>query len=356
MTPPQAIVGATALLGTDLSVVEDAVVLIEEGVVSRAGSRVEVDVPDEVSVYDATGTTLLPGFIDAHVHIGFYEPADVLAGGVTTIRDLAWPPDLIGELVRRSASSGFPGPTIIAAGPMLTAPGGYPTRAGWAPPGTGLEVSGADQATTAVATVADEGFSIVKVALNPPVGPVLDLETLAAIVAAAHDRGLRVTGHIFGLHELEKAIDAGVDELAHMLMSQEDIPAATLGQMVERDMTIVPTLSVFSGDGLRIAIANLYAWRKAGGRVVYGTDLGNAGPLPGIDAREVRAMTQSGMTGLEIIRSATVDSAEWLGLDSTGSIAPGKDADLVLVRGEPLDDPMDLTLVRRVWRRGIPTE
>ena len=353
MTPSlRAISGATTLLGPELAPVDNAVVVVEDGKIVAAGSVAEVQIPDDAEVFDALGKTLLPGFIDAHVHIGFYDPSEILAGGVTTVRDLGWPPDRITRVVEDSRDAHFDGPTVIAAGPMLTAPGGYPIRAAWAPEGTGREVSGPEDGREAVTEVADAGFCIVKVALNPPVGPVLDADTLSAIVDAAHDRGLKVTGHIYGLDELEKAIACGIDELAHMLMSEETIPPDTIDRMVAAGILIVPTLSVFSGLGLRTAKANLIAFRAAGGRVVYGTDLGNDGPLPGIDKREVEAMTSSGMTGMDVIRAATVDAADWLGLGTKGVIAPGFDADLVMIKGDPLSDPSLLTSVAGVWRKG----
>jgi imidazolonepropionase-like amidohydrolase len=345
-----AITGATALVGPSLTPIENAAVIVEGRAVAAVGPAAGMDMP-RGAVTQVEGT-LIPGFIDSHVHIGFYEPHDVLIGGVTTVRDLAWPPKVIAELAARSHADDFDGPTIVAAGPMLTAPGGYPTRAGWAPPGTGVEIAGTDQVERAVAGVAEAGFSIVKVALNPPVGPTLDLDTLSAIVRAAHDRGLRVTGHIYGIHELRKAITAGVDELAHMLMSDERIPVSLIEEMVSADMTIVPTLSVFPTPGRRTAIANLHAFRSAGGRVIYGTDLGNEGPVPGIDPTEVDAMAQAGMSGGDIIRAATVDAAAWLGLTGVGVIDRGADADMVLVGGDPLTEPRDLTEVRTVWRRG----
>ncbi|MEA2451412.1 MAG: hypothetical protein QOG04_122 [Actinomycetota bacterium] len=342
------IAGATVLAGKGLEPLHDALVEFDGTTVSSVGPR-----PEQVERTHAASMTLIPGFIDAHVHIGLYEPADVLAGGVTTVRDLAWPVDVIGALVQLSRSNDFDGPTVIAAGPMLTAPGGYPTTATWAPPGTGLEVGGPDDAARAVASVVEGGFSIVKIALNPPAGPVLDAATLQAIVDAAHERGLKVTGHIYGLEQLEKALDARVDELAHMLMSDETIPDRTVRRMVDQNVAVVPTLSIFSGPSQRTAIANLHSFRKAGGRVIYGTDLGNEGPKPGIDAREIKAMSNAGMSGLDIVRAATVDSADWLGLTSVGAIAPGMDADLVLVEGDPLEDPTALTDVVGVWRRGI---
>jgi imidazolonepropionase-like amidohydrolase len=345
------IAGVRVLAGEGFTPLDDALVEMDGRAITSVGPR-----PDHIAKTHAPGATLLPGFIDAHVHIGFYYPAEVLSGGVTSVRDLGWPPGDISALMRASQADTFDGPTIIAAGPMLTAPGGYPTKAGWAPRHTGLEVAHASDAGRAVDSVVNEGFSIIKIALNPPVGPVLDHDTLTAIVEAAHARGLNVTGHIHGMDQLNKALDTGVDELAHMLMSDEPIPGQTIARMVDTGMAVVPTLSIFTGSALRTAIANLYSFRKAGGTVIYGTDLGNEGPEPGIDAREIKALGQAGMSALDIIRSATVESARYLGLDRVGVIAPGNDADLILLEGDPLEDPSVLTKITAVWRRGVAKE
>ncbi len=294
---------------------------------------------------------MIPGFIDAHVHIGFASPEQVLANGVTTVRDLAWPPDRIFPLVEASRDDAYNGPTIHAAGPMITAPGGYPLRAGWAPPGTGVAVTTPTEAKAAVDATAERGASVIKVALNPPVGPTLNRDLLEEVVNAAHARGLKVTGHIYGLAELEKALDAGVDELAHMLMSSERIPEHILERMVRDDVAIVPTLSIRYGRDKRLAIDNLKRFHAAGGRVVYGTDLGNAGPAPGIDRKEVRAMAKAEMSPLDIIRAATTQSATWLGLEDVGTLAVGMKADIVGLRGDATADIKALTQVAFVVRR-----
>ncbi len=275
--------GATVLLGHDLRP-ERVDLMIDGGHIAAVGP----DLPASEATVEATGYLLVPGFIDAHVHIGFVDPGDVVRGGVTTVRDLAWPPADIWPLVADSARPDFNGPRIIAAGQMLTAPGGYPTTAGWAPPGTGLEVNSPSEAMAAVARQAEAGAAVIKVALNPPAGPVLDDATLAAIVSAASERNLKVTGHVHGLDQLEKALDSKMDELAHMLMSEEEIPPRTIERMVATGMVVVPTLSVREGRDLELAIQNLTTFIKSGGEVVYGTDLGNEGPRPGIDAREGR--------------------------------------------------------------------
>jgi imidazolonepropionase-like amidohydrolase len=344
------IAGAIALVGEELIVQKDASVLVSDGRIAAVGNAAEVD-GGGADVLRATGMSLIPGFVDAHVHIGFVEPARVLRGGVTTVRDLAWPPDVIFPLAHRSREPDFDGPTIAAAGPMLTAPRGYPTRASWAPMGTGLEIADADAGRAAVKETAARGAAIIKVALEPRVGPVIAPDVLAAIVDEAHETGLKVTGHVGGLDQLDVALDAGMDELAHMLMSRERIPEETIARMADAGMVIVPTLSVRSGRDLDVAVDNLRRFIAAGGRVVYGTDLGNAGPKPGIDAREIDGLSRAGMSPLAIVAAATTDAARHLDLD-VGVIEVGRRADLVLLEGDVTTDAAALTRVVQVWRYG----
>jgi imidazolonepropionase-like amidohydrolase len=337
MSPPDTVVisGGTALVDRRLEPLDAAAIVLSGNRIAALGPAAEVEVPANAVEVDARGKTLIPGFIDAHVHIGLADPAAVVKGGVTTARDLAWPPDRIWPLVERSGDEVFGGPRLLAAGQMLTVDGGYPTRAAWAPPGTGRVVASPAGAADAVAEQASAGASVIKVALNAAVGPTLDLATLRAIVDAGH-----------------KALDAGLDELAHMLMSPEPIPQETIARMVARDVVVVPTLSIFFDDDQEIAIENSRRFVAAGGRIVYGTDLGNEGPEPGIDPREVDALARAGLSGRQIISSATVESADYLGLESAGVLERGMAADIVAVDGDPLAVPSALTRVRMVWRAG----
>ncbi|CAN5658980.1 amidohydrolase family protein [soil metagenome] len=344
--------GGRALVGPSLEPVDDATIVIESGFITAAGTHSDIETPSGAAHVDATGFTLIPGFIDSHVHIGFAEPFEVLRGGVTTVRDLAWPPAEIWPMTAESTNASYRGPEIVAAGQMLTVPGGYPLRAAWAPENTGRAVRSAAEAREAVDDQAESGACVIKVALNSSAGPTLDAATLEAIVEAAHARGLRVTGHVHALGDLQAALDAGLDELAHMLMSPESIPAATLKQMVDRSMAVVPTLACFFDGNQAIAVTNLRAFLDAGGRFVYGTDLGNEGPRPGIDPREVDALARAGLSATEIVESATTRAAGYLGLTDRGALEPGLFADVAAVLWAPGGEPMELTQVGMVWRRG----
>lgn len=349
VTETTVIRNAAVLWGPRLQLVE-ATALVLDG--HRIAGAARGTTPPGATTADAAGLLLVPGFVDAHVHIGFADPAEVLRRGVTIVRDLGWPERDVFPLARASTSPGFDGPLVLAAGPILTARGGYPTRAAWAPQGTGIEVADEAEARAAVRRVVEAGAAVVKFALNPPVGPVLDRDTLGALVEAAHEMDRLTTGHVYGAAELDKAIECGVDELAHMLMSEEEIGEPTIRRMVDAGMTIVPTLSVRFGSDRELAVANLARFRSAGGRVVYGTDLGNEGPGPGIDKTEVRAMADAGFTAVEIVATATTVAADHLRLASKGVLDEGRDADVVAVPLEALDDPAALSDVRMVWREG----
>jgi imidazolonepropionase-like amidohydrolase len=346
------ITGGRALVGPNLEPEDEATVVIGDEVILAVGPASDVETLPGAMHVDATGFTLLPGFIDSHVHIGLAEPIEVVGGGVTTVRDLAWSPREIWTASTESARANYRGPEILAAGQMITVPNGYPLRATWAPEHTGRAVRSVAEAREAVDEQADSGACIIKVALNSSAGPTLGAATLDAIVEAARARGLRVTGHVYGLDELQKALDAGMDELAHMLMSPESIPAAVVKQMVNQSVTVVPTLSCFFDGDQTIAVDNLRAFLDAGGRFIYGTDLGNEGPRPGIDPREVDALARAGVTATDIVASATARAADYLDLTDRGALEPGRYADVAAVLWAPGGEPMELTQVGMVWRRG----
>lgn len=343
---------------TSIRVFDGMRVLDNQTVVVQGGRFTEVYSPEKgwmrsvssnARVIRGEGKTLLPGFIDAHVHLEFYDPKRVLKGGITTARDTGWPAVKIFPLVERLASDPGAGPFLLASGPMITARNGYPTSAGWAPAGTALQISNAEEGRQAVKRLKTQGATVIKVAQDSRQGPVLSTTVLGEVVQQAHELGLKVTSHLGTLDELEVALEAGVDELAHGLWSDEVIPDAMIRRMVDAGMTVVPTLHI---DPSPQRIDNLRRFLSAGGKVIYGTDMGNSGPPPGIDVVELQLMIEAGMSPLEALASATAKAASYLRLQDRGRIAQGFVADLIMVEGNPLEDLGVLSKPVLVMRQG----
>lgn len=319
----------------------DGEVVIEGGVIAAVGEAGTTGATGDVLEVDGF---LMPGVADRHVHVGLADPGAILAGGVTAVRDLAWPPDLIFPMADASEMPTFTGPLIRAAGPMLTAPGGYPSAAPWAPPGTALEVRSPDGAVSAVDSLAERGATAIKVSLNAVAGPPLPDAEVAAVVEAATSRGLPVTAHCEGPGQVERAVGAGVAELAHTPWTERISDA--LITALARTARIVSTLDIhgFGEDTIEIrtALDNLARFHAAGGTVVYGTDLGN-GPIPaGIHIREAGLMRDAGLSPEEL-----------LGAMAVGPLRPGAPADLIALGTDPrerLGAFSDLVLVMRAGR------
>jgi imidazolonepropionase-like amidohydrolase len=344
---PFAIIGAAVLDGTGGQVLPDRTVLVRDGRIERVDPAAAVTVPPGVRLISGAGRTLLPGFVDTHVHLDFYPPATVLRGGVTTVRDLGWPAARLVALRREAERSPTASPRLLVAGQIVTAPGGYPSRAAWAPAGTAREVEGPERAAAAVAELAMAGAGVIKVALDARVGPTLPAATLAAVVGAARARGLDVTAHVAGVGEVAKALDAGVAELAHWPFGEE-LPGELIRRMAA-SLTVVPTLHVDSSPARRRGVR---AFVASGGRVLYGTDLGNQGPPPAVDVTELALLVEAGLSPSGALAAGTALAAEHLGLRATGRVAPGWVADLLLVDGDPLADLKALNRVRLVSRAG----
>ncbi|MDE0545159.1 hypothetical protein [Microbacterium sp. C7(2022)] len=246
----------------------------------------------------------LPPFIDHHVHRHLIAPSGFAAAGIAGIVDLGGDPVTLAHL----AGDGIP--RVAYAGAFITAPGGYPSGRAWAPPGTVREVSSASShpgvaggAATAIDEQVTFGASIIKITLHAGAAP-FDLDTARAIVGLAHERGRPVVAHVEGDGMLRRALDAGVDVLAHTPFSG---PAHgdEIRDAVDAGQAWISTLDIHRDepDTVSAASANLAAFAAAGGRVLYGTDLGN-GELPvGINTCELAALHAAGVRGEALIAS-----------------------------------------------------
>lgn len=256
-------------------------------------------VPPEVRRRLQEAGTLLPPFTDHHVHLGLVDPAPLRPRGVAAVHDLGGAPAEVAALATATGTADDPAlPRVAYAGAFLTAPGGYPSDRPWAPAAWVEEIVDPAAAVAAVDRQVAAGTAFVKVALHADAGPTPDDATLAAVVAHAHERGRDVVAHAEGPGQAARALEAGVDRLAHAPFS-EPLDDALLVAMAAGGMTWISTLDIH-GWGVptpehEVALDNVRRFVAAGGRVRYGTDLGN-GPLPvGLNARELAALADAGL-------------------------------------------------------------
>jgi predicted amidohydrolase YtcJ len=327
----------------------DGVVLVDaDGRVAALGPASAVPVPAGVRSIGGPGCWVGPGVIDAHVHLAFGAAEAALRGGVVGVRDLGAP--------RRDALRWRTGhrppppgrPYIGVTGPILTAPGGYPSRS-WGAAGFAAFAGTPAAARLVVRGLAGDGVDLVKIALEREVDgrwPMPPPVVVRAVVEAAHGAGLRVTAHALTVDAVVRAVDAEVDELAHT--PTERLPEALVDRIASTGMPVVSTLQTFfSGGAGRAAAANAAALHRAGVPLVYGTDLGNAGTRPGVDPRELDRLADAGLGRRGALLAATVRAAQLPGVRGrTGRLTVGEPAALVLLAGDPMVEP-------GVWHRPL---
>ena len=374
-------------------------VITIEGDTIVSVDEVAGDPPD--GAHDLAGATVLPGLIDAHVHVasdtsrspGFGPPpiqhgepprppalghyilaatADrLLRSGFTTVRDVGAYDDEV--LVLRAAidTELVPGPRVYTCGRIISAtgPGGEIFRSMY------READGPWEMRKAVREQLKRGAEFVKfmatgarsVVLEDPEPPQMTLEEMRAIVDEAHRMGKRVAAHAEGLEGARLALEAGADTIEHGLSLHRE--PRLLDDMADHGTVLVPTLSTFHDLAERFAnifpvvlveqakrqldeaILTVETVRRAGVTMALGYD---SGP-PGTSAQELFRLMEAGMGVAEALRAATIGGAAALGRDDLGRIGGGCRADLVVVDGRPDGDPAVLTqagAIRLVVGRG----
>jgi len=271
--------------------------------------------PRGASTVDARGLTLVPALIDAHVHLSVAgESASVaraqVKGGVAAVLDLGAP--------ERTLPLDHPPLRVRFSGPLMTAPGGYPTRS-WGKNGEGLELATAADARAAVLRLSQRGARFIKLAFDPRF-PLLGPEVARAAADEARYLGLRVAAHALETESVRLALDAGADVLAHT--PRDPLPQDLLGRL--QGKWVISTLRAFGVDPAR-----LRALADAGTRIAYGTDLGNENTAPGVDAGELALIAEA---GVDPLAAATSAAATLLGFGDLGSLAVGARASVLAVR------------------------
>jgi imidazolonepropionase-like amidohydrolase len=385
-------------------VIADAVILIENGRITEAGSKLPI--PAGAEVINLGNAMVLPGLIDSHTHllmnyndaIGGDDPNMILTvtqmstarrallgakmgledleAGITVVRDLGNSGTNGDVALRDAIRSGWViGPRVFASTRALSAAGGqFGSVSGDTQKIIEQEyvaISGVEDARRAVRQAFYDGADLIKVIVNT--GPrVVSLEELKVIVEEAHRVGRKVSAHAIGDQATRISAEAGVDSIEHAYIVPDDV----LKVMAAKKIYLVPTdfpaeyylpsnlppeqkqqrLEGIKGftNGSRSRLARAV---KAGVPIAAGSDsyYAKSGMTRGQTSLLMfRAYSEAGMTPLEIIRAATINGADLLAGDRAlfGAIEKGKFADLIAVTGDPLKDITELERVRFVMKGG----
>lgn len=377
-----ALVGAKIYPSPSAPPITNGLVLIKNGRITVVGEKHQVKIPNNTTVIDCTGLTIVAGFWNSHVH--FTEPKWENAAripsaqlnqqlrdtftryGFTTVFDLGSPIENTKVIRKRIESGEVDGLRILTTGTGLVPEGGTPF---YVKPLKFPEVLNPEQAASLVREKVKNGADAIKIFTGPtPVegGPplIMRLELVQAITAEAHRHGKLVFSHPENDAGANVALDGGVDILAHTVPTGSRWDETQIARMKRLRITLIPTLSLFTKLGRSLGmpaprienfistpLEQLRAYSAAGGQIVFGTDLGFITDYD--PTEEYLLMSRAGMSFRQILASLTTNSAERFGFSNrTGRIAPNMDADIVIIAGDPEVDIKALLNVKYTLRKG----
>src|SRR5438270_12620062 len=387
----------------------NSTVIVENGRVSRIDSGFTA--PPGAIVVDERNRTVMPGMTDAHVHltdtsgepwyqgftkkysvpyaatVGLTHALEMARGGFTTVRDVGGDTSAVIAVRDAVAEGRFPGPRVKVSGAPLSIIGGHADQATGLPPELAGAIdeahlnpsvcTGVEECRKVVRQLAAAGVDVIKFMAT---GGVLDPgtrgleqhftdEEMKAICDAAHEAGLKAAAHAHGAKGIDAAVRAGVDSIEHGTF----IDGQGIKDMKARGTYYVATLMAFSGVERALGKGLLTAESEAKGRqtlgvwghglnmayhagvkIALGTDSAVA---PHTEAnKEVALMvSKGGMSPRDALIAATKGGPDLLGIaNETGTLDPGKSADLIAVEGDPLVDPTAVQHVDYVMVKGKP--
>ena len=335
------------------------------------------------------GLTLIPGMIDCHEHFtgdGGMDSMERLLGdtheeftlkavsncrralmsGVTSARDVGARFGININIAQQTAAGAIMGPRIIASGEWFQFPGTWPA-------GLTRSTETPEELLLGIREMIERGAGLIKVGATGfhPDGEQfasLGLEALEVAVQASHEAGLKIAAHCHGFEGTRQAVEAGIDSIEHGTFVDEP----TVQLMADRGTYLVPTMSTWD---TRERLANQLGWSReqmadiyhrkensiasfgralrAGVIIATGTDAGGSPARHGFIAREIELMVENGMTPEAAMKASTRVAAELLGVqDQVGTIEVGKQADMVLIDGDPHSDPGALRNIWAVFQAG----
>ena len=384
-------------------VLQDRVIVVEDGLISAIGSKAtidEIDLPEDAALIDLSDMTVLPGLSDSHVHLtsdatvhgykrltvstpraaitGVVNAEKTLMAGFTTVRNLGAPGFADIALMQAIDAGDVPGPHMIPAGRSIGITGGHCDN-NLLPYEYDVQAGGVADGPWAVrAKVRENNKYGAKVIKFCGTGGVLSkgtkigaqqfsFEEMQAIVDEAHLLGLKVAVHAHGAEGIETAIRAGVDSVEHAsLISEEGLRMAKRkGTYLSMDIYVSDYI-LSEGEAAGILEESLAKERvvgkaqrekfqaaaRAGVNLAFGSD---AGVYPhGQNGRQFAYMVDWGLTPMKAIQAATIGNADLFGTaDNRGSITVGKHADIIAVDGDPLEDIRALEDVDFVMKGGV---
>jgi len=385
--PVVAITGATVYPSPTAAPIPNGVVLLQGAKVLAVGTAQEVAVPPGATLIDGKGLGVAAGFWNFHVHFTGPEwqdaataPAAALAKameamlnryGFTTVVDAGSNPSNTFALRARVQHGDVPGPRILTAGSPLYPKGGIPiylrqslppdVLAQLAQPATAAEARADVTANLAAGADATKVFSGSWLGGGKTLEMAPDI--LRAAVEASHQAKKPVLTHPQTLEGVRRALAAGVDVLMHTTPDAGPWPEELVSALVRAHLGLVPTLSLWQvvgheamGDPLKVeafvqgGVSQLRAFAKAGGQVLFGTDVGFHRQTD--TSEELARMAQAGLSWRATLASLTTAPASRFPGSGTGTLAKGEPADVVLFQGEPLRDPRAYSRIVLTFRGG----
>lgn len=371
--------------GTGASAIENAVIVVEGSKIIEVGEESEVDIPkgDDVEEINCSGMTVLPGLIDSHVHLAlgageYYEEMfsnsdahqlicgvinarSILDAGITTVKDCGARNRVAFDLREASKRGLIKTPRLLLSGRSITMTGGHFYFCN-------AVADGYEEVRKTARGLLKEGADFIKVMASGggtrgtnPSHPSYNVEELRGAVEVAHRAGKIVTAHCHATEAVINALEAGVDVIEHCSFLESNgqklkhhFRDEVAQEIAKKEVYVDHVLPVNTRDIERLiwCFENFEGLRERGVKILAGSDdlfLDWMGNLP----FALELMVRGGMTPMEAIQAATLKAAEAMKMKGDmGTVEKEKEADLIAVEGNPLEDIKTLTSVKMVMKGG----